>query len=762
MLRRNRTKSNHHPEEADTRRFPVGRADLLAMAFMLAGILVFARHYLDPTARGIPVGLDIGDDLAYLGTLRSELLDSGRLLTWWSVAWDGIPLLGHPNTQFFYPPLILPTWAFGTAAGVRIAYVGSLVLAGLGMYSLARMLGPRPALAAWVGLLYAFGGGFASRIHAGHLQKVLAMPYIPLVMATALMASRANTLPGAIFWAFLTGLIHGFTFLAGEAQILVFLLVAVPIIVGVSARNGQNLSNRNRIIYGLTAWGAGGLIAVGGKLLASLAILSETIRNTDAFFGSQHLYWSIVHLTFPWSRYGVTQFGWWEYTQYIGIIPVILGGVALLIVLVLWRRGHDFLSDLICNREILAVLAVFVVGALWLADGFWYSPIRWLYEAVSPLQNNRVPSRGLMLATPAVLALAAVGGEMLLRFNNFRPLAVAGSLVVLGIGGFWLMNEPWLTPLHELYRAVPGLADAASPVRAFLLVGLTAVGVAALLFAARRLLVGRLQSLTLIAVGILVVVATADVYHVGRVIPRVAEPNSAAELRRVVDALQDRDSGPFLVELGDFGLYDNSAVRLEFADEGIPVTRRVSPLEPEHRGRHNLIGEERTIRYTVAPAPQGPDIPWRKRPKGVPGTWKPVFQEGDISVFANLEAQGDAWLVDGGQIEPLDLVSSRPGRFELRTSVSTAGSMIVVPANAFDGWKVSVDGGASRSTMDFDGYVAVEALPGEHTYELFYKAPMLPAILVLGALPWVIFLGILTFGMFYLVRRARNLQAIPN
>lgn len=113
-----------------------GAKDVLAFVVMTAGILWFVRDLIDPQQSGIPIGIDLGNDLSYLGTLRTELLDANRILTWWNVAHNGIPLIGHSNAQIFYLPLVLPTLALGTEGGVRAAYVFSFLLAGGGTYFL--------------------------------------------------------------------------------------------------------------------------------------------------------------------------------------------------------------------------------------------------------------------------------------------------------------------------------------------------------------------------------------------------------------------------------------------------------------------------------------------------------------------------------------------------------------------------------------------------------------------------------------------------
>ena len=74
--------------------------DWLALIALLAGVLLFSYPYWSPSA-GAPIGLDVGWDLAYLEPFRDQLF-SGRLLTWYGEAYDGMPLLGHPLTQIFY------------------------------------------------------------------------------------------------------------------------------------------------------------------------------------------------------------------------------------------------------------------------------------------------------------------------------------------------------------------------------------------------------------------------------------------------------------------------------------------------------------------------------------------------------------------------------------------------------------------------------------------------------------------------------------
>ena len=718
----------------------LGAADWPALLIMSVGILFFARPFIDPTAPGIPWGIDLGDDLAYVGTLRSELLGSGRLLTWWSVAHDGIPLIGHPNTQFFYLPFTIPTLTLGAAAGVRVTYVGSLLLAGFGMYLLARLLGPRPFIAAWTGLLFAMSGGMEARIFAGHLQKVLALPLVPLVLGGALMMGRAKSRQSIVLWGLTTGLVHGFTFLAGESFLQIFLFVAVPLIVVIVSKGEAGLSWVHRVIWGLVAWGAGLVVATAGKLVAAVSVLTETVRNENPYIGSEHSYWAIVHLAIPPlpDAFQHTFYGWWEYSQYIGIVPVILAGVACGAVILRISRCESILESSFRTGEVLALLAVIVLGALWLANGFLYSPVHWLYVAVPPLHDFRVPSRALMLTSPAALALGAVGLEAVLSGPRLRAPTIAISFGAVSLIAIWLVNS-WA------YPGVPGLQELDTLTARLMIVVVAALLLFGAGFIAFRLTGPHCQLVLPVVIAFVGIAALADVYQTTQATLDVGYARSAPELRRVIAALKDRDVGPFLVFLGDFGVAP-AAVRFEFADRGISVARRVSPLVPEQMEQHKLIGPALRYRYVVNLS--------NRAPVG-PGVWEPLLQVGDVSAFVNTQASGDAWLITGGKIQPVNVVDAQPGRFVVQ---ATAGpeTILVVPANAFSGWRVSIDGAPDFAASEFDGYVAVRTQPGEHKYELYYKAPLLPVVLVLGALPWIVIGALLTWWILTLARQTAS------
>lgn len=735
----------------------------MALFLLAAGILIFARQYLNPSISGPPHGADLGNDLAYLGIFRTELLDSGRLLTWWSVSKDGLPLLGHPLSQVFYAPLTLPALAFGTETGIRITYVFSLLLAGSGMYLLARMLGPRPIIAAWSGFIFATGGGIGARIHAGHVEKVLAMPLIPLVLAGALMTGRAETSRQTIFWGVLTGLITGFTFLAGGSYVLLYLVVSVPLVLLV-VKAGQGLRDSWRsLALCLSAWAVGLLLGTAGKLIASAAILPDTIRQIHPYVGGQDAYWTVVHLAVPFFRYTTHPWGWWEYSSFIGLIPLVLGALAVLAIIAAALRWNP-LSGIVTTapREITALAAVVILAALWLANGLWYSPVHWAYEILPRLESFRIPSRALMVAGPASLALAAVALESSLGLPSRERLTrwtvpVAIVLLVAGLVGAWSVNASWTSTINRVYGAAPGLESLQSSPLGYIV---AAVAVAFLLMVLAAIVVrwgasgqSRQGFVIVATVSVLAITGLADVAHATKDLPTAGYVPAVAPVLRVLDLIQEQDQGPFLMDIGKFGFTDTTAVRLALAERGIPVAKSVAPpLSPKFEEEHRLIGDAGRIRYFIGTDEHQP---------ATDGNWRTFIEDGGILSWINASAQGDSWLVNGGDVTPLDVLSYSPGRFTVEADGAT-GSVLVVPANAFDGWKVSIDAGQEISAINFDGYASVETSPGRHTYEFVYRAPVLPLILVLAILPWLALLAIGVWAAASLVRKPGGLSMAPS
>jgi hypothetical protein len=418
---------------------------------MLAGVGLYCAPYLalwrEGHARGGP---DLGWIVAWVPIMRRVLLEEGRLLDWYSVIFDGMPLIGHPHSMLFYPPSSVPLLALGANAGVRALYVIAHILAAVGMRELARAIGAGPWAASWAGLLFAVSGTMAARIYAGHVEWVAAMWCVP--MALALLIRALETGGGRL--ALVGGMVHGMSLVAGNAYILAYLGIAVPCaaVAYVACSRGW----RRLVIVGV-AWAIGLALMSAGKLLAFADVAPAISRTVEPYVGSQPAWLTMVHLVHPLQGFGYVApwgpspwdqsshgrgnvvgptgpYGWWEFTHYIGVVAAVFAIVAL-IMTARHRRTR---------RGIAALGAVGLTGVMWAANEWWYSPIHWLYELSPLVQQFRVPTRALLLTAIATIPLAALG----LGLASRRGRAIAAVLAIAGLAEVYAHSN-W----------VPGVAE---------------------------------------------------------------------------------------------------------------------------------------------------------------------------------------------------------------------------------------------------------------------------------------------------------------
>jgi hypothetical protein len=531
------------------------RSDLLGLFLALVGVTAYMWRIVDPGTSGMVAGIDVGFDVAYVESFRHQLLQQREVMTWYEAAFDGMPLLGHPLVQVFYAPFVIPVLLLGVDAGVRVAYYVSAMIAAYGMYALCRLLGTRPSIAVWAALIFVMSGTLAARLYAGHVERVLAIPLLPWIIATLVLSSRAPTARLRTVAAAAAGILHGNVLLAGEPYLAFMMLGALPIAALAFSRDRRTIAVNVAVALGAMA------LIVSPKLVAALPFLSSTSRSAiSPYQGSQDFFWAGAHLIFPFFASGPVspfdaappvfsyrgtvpgggEYSWWEYTQYVGSVVVVfavLALVALGLKRLMPERGC-WSASTIAVGHVAGLAGIAMLGAMWLANARAYSPVHWLYE-IDQLSLLRAPSRGLILTGVATLSVAALGLETLVRTVGSRRLFM--SILAL-------------------------------------------VGVA----------------------------AVVDVYLVNGWIPRVVEPPYRSSVNAVVDQLRVTDNGPFVVDISAFDYRSAGSVALALAMRNVRVADTLSPLQPTVQLAHTLLPLEDHVRYKLVPSGQsGPTPSWQ-------------------------------------------------------------------------------------------------------------------------------------------------------
>jgi hypothetical protein len=708
---------------------------------MLLGILAFGREYIDPRLTGGPQGRqDFSLNLGYLGAFRSELFDSHTLLGWNSTGLHGLPLFGHPHSQLLFPPISIPLVLFEPPWGARLVYVASMLVLGSGMYALARMLSARPLVAAWAGLLLVLSGTLTGQIFAGHVERILAMPFIPWILVCTLLAGRAATVGGTVRWAAAAGALHGCAFLAGSLYVPFYLLFVTPVALTLSILCNRSAHWRSALPIALLAWPAVLALVTSGKLLAAVDLLKGASRTPDPYRGSQDAFWGIAHLIYPFATYGPTlpwdqraellyagqspgpsPWPWWEYNQYIGIVPVLFAMVAIATVIAGVITQH---------RQIDARLTPFLVAIA----GAGLLALSWI--ALRQFGTPPLPYRVAIVSVQLIATIAVV--VLLVRGRGHHPSARPADVVLIvsvcAIALAWLAVGHRYSPVHWLYEALPAIRQFQVPSRAliFLAMGvlaLAAIGIESLL-RSKLIANGRWRT----ALWSLLALSLVDVYLITNWVPKVNQPEVQASFSRLIAQLEQRDPGPFVINRGAFGTQGDRALMEELGNNAVRVNNYLTPLRPLADDQPRRIPPEKWARYAIerkaAPRP-------RQGAEPLSGSWEPLLEDEQVVVWVNGEADGDAYLLDGQELIPVRLTDRRPGRFDL-TIIAPQGAMLILPANNFPGWGVEIDSEVARPVADYDGWVAINTVGGEHRYVVSYRTPMLPAIVTLAAAPWLL------------------------
>jgi hypothetical protein len=376
--------------------------------------------------------------------LPSDLADP--LLNTFTLAWgadrlrDG--LRGFWDAPYYYPTrdaLALSEhllgitvftaplqWMTGNAAlAYNLAFLASYLLAGLGMYLLARSLWQsRPA--AWIAAL-AFAFAPHRVMHVSHLQ-MLVSGWTPLALwglHRYLATSSRRALAVFAAASALQSLSCGY--------LMYYLLLPAGLVVA--------LELARRLVHRLPIRGLLlGLAAATGAVVLVLAPVAAAYLRTRRSFGLRRSigemagfsatvsdYWHIPGLPLWWGRLPA---GSLEHMLFPGLVVVVLAALALVAgVSGVIRRQGD------AGRWTTGAYALVVVLAVWLSFGpSSPGPYRWLATHLPGFDGLRVPARLIVIVALGLAVLA--GGGVAWMTARLKPALAAVLTAVLGLAIF--------------------------------------------------------------------------------------------------------------------------------------------------------------------------------------------------------------------------------------------------------------------------------------------------------------------------------------
>lgn len=737
---------------------------------------------------------DGGDLVSFLyPTYRfaAAQLHAGAWPLWNPGLYGGAPHVGDIQAGFLYPPnlllfLLKPAFPYTALQGLSIAHIW---FAGAGMYLfLARGQGVRRLAALSGGLVFMFSDAFL--VHFGNLNLNAVASWLPWVfwafagswtarsvggeagnrgMGEAQFIIRYSSFP--IRHSLFAGFLLAIATLAGHIQATLFIAVALAVYTGLALW-------LSRAEPGLLRRALAALMALAACFLVTFLLAAPVLLPAFQLVGaSGRVDWNYTQTAgyslspaqwIGWLIPGFfgrgPQFHWgaWPRVEvgYLGILPLILAGVAL----ALRRERRTWAWAGLAGISFVLTLGIYAIphGWLTLLPGFG---------------QLRAPARFVLLTDFALAALAAFGLDVLLRPLSERLKAVfdrVWRLVAYASGGVLAVGVP-LT-----YSALLLVQDRdPAVVLRISIVLIAVVTFAGLLLAsllwltARRGEWAQARTLGWLAAGLILLdLASLGAYQdLGD-----KDPSRGFEQPAIAGFLANQP-GPFRIDTRTaietawqpdtallYGLEDVGGIAnpLALAD----ATRYWENLGSRSSRLYDLLN----VRYVIAKKDVALD--WDKFALAFDG-------DPQLNIYENRRALPRAFVV--GQVQPAPdhaaawaavltsgfdpattavveggpaLIATGPGAVtDLRgaanrltfTVRADTSAFVVVSQVWYPGWQVRIDGRLAGAPMRTDYLFQGVAVPaGQHTVELRFAPPLwqmgwvLAGLGVVGMIVWII------------------------
>jgi hypothetical protein len=406
--------------------------------------------YLNYQETQWPVGGEFGFQLQS-HRFWDSLRECGLCALWNGKINGGYPALAETYGAPLHPLVAVTTLGWGTVVGARLIVVYSFCLAGVAQWWMAKAMGLRWPARLWSGLAAVVGGHITGRMDLGGIILVLSAASASLALAAMLDLGLTRRRKSAV----LLGVFGALTLVSGQGYMQAAMLGWTPFLLLFA------LGDRIRLRSLLKECFIALILAVmlAGVFLVPLLHFWPNIQKAAdlSFRSAQPLEYIPLNLvirdidlmkTRALGTLGIPHL----YNLYIGWVPILLAGFALIL-----RRPAD--------RRALAFLVSGSAALFVLASAL---PFRWLLPLAPWLATIKHTPLLAVLAVPGILGLGAYGLDALIRLPlpSLRLRFRRGSRSLAPeLNSAWLLTIPLALGLHlcfDLSRAWLGMVDAAS------------------------------------------------------------------------------------------------------------------------------------------------------------------------------------------------------------------------------------------------------------------------------------------------------------
>jgi hypothetical protein len=384
---------------------------LLEIGFVVLWAVWVSRSYLNFSPLEWPHGREFGMAIQphYIWTL---LRQCGDCLLWNGMYNGGSPAFIELHAAVLHPLVIIATLIWGGFNGAKVVVIGSLAMAGIGQWWLARAINLGFVSRLWSAMVVVTGGHLAGKMEIGVVGVVLSTAACSLAIAPALKLAQNGRRRDAIILGFVLAL----AIVSGQGYMqLGFAMTILPALIIFWLDENLQL----RAVW--KEFALAGLLSVllAGPLLIPLAhYWPEFAKDIDPEFKSAQpieyvpLNFVINDIEFYLNGDLHKSPNPYLYYSFIGWFPILLGIVPLLKSKPSQRKELLFL-----------IIALFFV--IYSSSGL---PFKWLAQFWPDFATSiRHPGLIQGLGVPLIVTMGAWGIDLILKHN--WPLA---KLVVSG------------------------------------------------------------------------------------------------------------------------------------------------------------------------------------------------------------------------------------------------------------------------------------------------------------------------------------------
>jgi len=373
---------------------------LIAYAYSASALLNFDNMRLQQTGEH--------DESATLPLLAEIGLSRyGEIPLWNPYMLTGFPHTGDMLGHFWNPISTIPILLWGGINGMKVSIFLTFIIAGLGQWIFAYVLGLRRMFRLWSSILFMISGGLALLWRVGWYELLVGAAWFPWCFALYLQALQKHT------WAsiFLASLSIFMVISTGGGYYPIYLLVCLAVLFVIlclrTIPDERLRQIRTSVLVVLFSAALSAVVIIpyiDGYRYSGRDVLPDLVQ-----YFSQPIQYGLMNYvigTPEWFNASVlgTAGGWnWFY---IGWLPV----AALVFIPLAFSRSPRK------RWTILLSGILFLILLMWFSNRF--SPLKKVYDWIPFLYSLRFPNRLLIIATSPLLILSAQALEHAYRLSK--------------------------------------------------------------------------------------------------------------------------------------------------------------------------------------------------------------------------------------------------------------------------------------------------------------------------------------------------------